>query len=612
MAVRQDGALCYANDAFAGLLGRETSGAACACAAAADIAAVETAERQEIACRRHDGSQIWLEARCEPISWDGKPAELIFVSDIPRPKVGAGEQRLRDFLDASIFGIFICQGPKIVYANRAFAAIYGYGDPEEVVALDSVAQLEAPGERRRLRDYMERRERGEAAPTIYDLEGLRKDGASVWVENRVQSISWNGRLARLIIASDITARRDARDALLKAEAQAAGSHALLVDAIEALSEGFALIGPDGRLVMTNQRFLEFYQDIAHLYVPGATFEEIACGVAESGLVPEALGREEAWIKERVLRQESLRGPFERRLGPDRWLLVDERRTSDGSIVSVCRDISDLKNAERGLQQLNEELEQRVEIRTRELTIANQAKSEFMSSMSHELRTPLNAILGFAQLLKDYSDQPLSAEQKAHLDQILDGGQHLLTLVNDVLDLSKIETGQLDISLANIDPMQALKECLALVQPLANHTQVALTISGMLPAGFLVKADMNRLKQVLLNLLSNAVKYNRDKGEVKVAATANEQGLLRIEVADTGHGIPDDRQSEVFRPFSRLGMETSKIEGTGIGLTISRQLTEGMGGKLDFTSRAGEGSTFWIELPLIDPNASPDLSRSSFQ
>jgi len=612
VAVRQDGALCYANDALAGLLGYETPGAACAGAAATDIAAVGTAEAQEISCRRHDGSQIWLEVRCEPISWGGKPAQLIFVSGIPWLKAGAGEQRIRDFFDASIFGIFICRGAKIVYANRAFAAVYGYGGPEEITALDSVAELEAPAERHRLRDYMERRARGEAAPTVYDLEGLRKDGSSIWVENRVQSISWNGRLARLIIASDISARRQAHDTLLKVEAQAAESHALLVDAIEALSEGFALIGPDGRLVMTNQRFLVLYQELAHLYVPGNTFEGIARGVAASGLVPEAVGREEEWIKERTYRHESMQGPFERRLGPDRWLLVDERRTSDGSVVSVCRDITDLKDAEEDLRQLNEELEERVEARTRELTKANRAKSEFLSSMSHELRTPLNAILGFAQLLRDYSDQPLSDEQGVHLDQILEGGQHLLTLVNDVLDLSKIETGQLDISLSLIDPMQALKECLELVRPLADNNGVSLLVSESLPAESVVSADMSRLKQVLLNLLSNAVKYNRDKGEVKVAATANERGVLRIEVADTGQGIPDDRQNEVFRPFSRLGMETSKIEGTGIGLSISRQLTEGMGGRLDFTSRAGEGSTFWIELPLTQPNDSADSICSSLQ
>ncbi|MDP6952325.1 MAG: ATP-binding protein, partial [Alphaproteobacteria bacterium] len=593
---------------FAKLLGCETASAVYGCVAAADIAEADAAAVLEFSCRRGDGEPIWIEARFEVIVWDGAPAELVFASDITQRKVvasgQAGDEQVRQFLDESIFGIFICQQDKIVYANQAFVAIYGYGSPSEVVALESVACLEMPAERRRLRDYMVRRGRGEAAPAVYDLQGLRKDGSSVWVENRVQEISWMGRPSQLVIASDITERREAIDALRKVEAQAAESHALLVDAIEALSEGFALIGPDGRLVMTNQRFLDLYQEIAHLYVPGATFEEIARGVATSGLVPEAKGREEAWIKERLYRHTSLQGPFERRLGPDRWLLVDERRASDGSIVSVCRDITDLKHAEMGLQKLNEKLEQRVEIRTRELTKANQAKSEFLSSMSHELCTPLNAILGFAQLLRDYSDQPLSEEQKLHLDQVLEGGQHLLTLVNDVLDLSKIETGQLDISLARIDPIQALRECMALVQPLAEHNGITLTVSDSLPVDSLVRADMNRLKQVLLNLLSNAVKYNREKGGVSVDAKVNEQGVLRIEVADTGPGIPPERHNEVFRPFSRLGMETSKIEGTGIGLTISRQLMESMAGKLDFTSRAGEGSTFWIELPLTDAKGGP--------
>jgi signal transduction histidine kinase len=223
-------------------------------------------------------------------------------------------------------------------------------------------------------------------------------------------------------------------------------------------------------------------------------------------------------------------------------------------------------------------------------------------MSHELRTPLNAILGFTQLLRDYPDQPLSDEQQGHIKQILDGGKHLLGLVNDVLDLARVESGRLAVSLESTDLAQAVRESLVLVQQLAEERDIAVTLDTELASAIFVNADPSRLKQVLLNVLSNAVKYNRDKGSVTVTAKTSGNGMLRISVSDTGSGIAPQKHDEVFRPFSRLGAEASKIEGTGIGLTISRQLIESMGGTLDFESTLGSGSTFWFEVPLAAPGA----------
>ena len=232
--------------------------------------------------------------------------------------------------------------------------------------------------------------------------------------------------------------------------------------------------------------------------------------------------------------------------------------------------------------------------------ANRAKSDFLSAMSHELRTPLNAILGFGQLLQEYSDQPLSDEQNTNVEQILAGGRHLLALVNEILDLSKIEAAESAISLEPVHPITSLQEALQLVQPLADERDVSLIADPAASSAPLVMADPSRLKQVLLNVLSNAVKYGRDKGAVTVAAAATDSDMLRISITDTGPGIPADQHDEVFRPFSRLGAEASDIQGTGIGLTISRQLMESMGGSLDFESTVGEGSTFWIELPIVEP------------
>ena len=255
--------------------------------------------------------------------------------------------------------------------------------------------------------------------------------------------------------------------------------------------------------------------------------------------------------------------------------------------------------------LNEELERRVEERTRQFQEASQAKSKFLSSMSHELRTPLNAILGFAQLLRDYSDEPLTEEQGAHVEQILDGGKHLLGLINEVLDLSRVEAGRLNLSLEPIDPIQFIQDSLALVQPLADERGIVIIDGTDIASGARLKADPTRLRQVFLNVLSNAVKYNRDNGTITVDTTTPKSGVLRISISDTGHGIPLEKHCEVFQPFSRLGAESSQVEGTGIGLTISRQLIETMNGKMDFVSEVGVGSTFWFELPLADLSEPPE-------
>ena len=227
--------------------------------------------------------------------------------------------------------------------------------------------------------------------------------------------------------------------------------------------------------------------------------------------------------------------------------------------------------------------------------ANQAKSEFLSSMSHELRTPMNAIIGFAQILE--FDEQLNADQQDSVHEILKGARHLLGLINEVLDLAKIESGHIALSLEAVHLSTTLDECRQLLQPLAAERGIALHIPVDTTA--MVRADKVRLKQVLLNLLSNAIKYNRPQGEVRLSLEAVEQ-RLRIVVADTGPGIAAEDMARLFQPFNRLGAEFSEVEGAGIGLVITRRLVDAMGGKVGVDSEVGKGSRFWVELPIAVP------------
>jgi CheY-like chemotaxis protein len=215
-------------------------------------------------------------------------------------------------------------------------------------------------------------------------------------------------------------------------------------------------------------------------------------------------------------------------------------------------------------------------------------------MSHELRTPLNAILGFAQLLElDH----LHDEQRDNLGHIMSGARHLLSLINEVLDIAAIEAGRLTLSLEPVPLADVVAETVSLIRPLADQRNIMVAAPDV-ACSIHVLGDRQRLKQVLLNLLSNAVKYNRDGGSVELSCAPVADDRLRVKVADTGLGIPPEALARLFVPFERVGRQ-SGIEGTGLGLPLSKRLAEAMGGNLDLTSTPGQGSTFWIELPLAE-------------
>ena len=227
--------------------------------------------------------------------------------------------------------------------------------------------------------------------------------------------------------------------------------------------------------------------------------------------------------------------------------------------------------------------------------ANLAKSDFLSSMSHELRTPLSAILGFAQLIESGSPQP-TPSQKRSIEQILKAGWYLLELINEILDLSQIESGKLPLSLEPISLNEVVRECQAMIEPQAQKSGIRMTFPRFEIPHF-VKADRTRVKQVLINLLSNAIKYNKAGGSVVVDYIESTPGRIRICVKDTGEGLSPDKLMQLFQPFNRLGKEAGVEEGTGIGLMVSKRLVELMKGEIGVESTIGVGSVFWIDLNL---------------
>lgn len=390
---------------------------------------------------------------------------------------------------------------------------------------------------------------------------------------------------------------------LEQRAQAEG---LFRQLLEGAPDAVVVVDAAGRIVFSNEQTERLFG-----YPRGALLGELI-----ELLVPDRLRQGHAALREQFLlkphprpmgsglelcgrRQDGSEFPIEISLSP--------LETRDGILVSASiRDVSAHKAAESAAQRAQEQLHSA----RAQAEAASSAKSEFLASMSHELRTPLNAVLGFAQLLQRDRKSPLSPRQLERVEHVLRGGEHLLRLIDDVLDLAKIESGRILVSLERVDVAEILSEVKATLAPLAVRSEQQVLVEPVARPGLQVMADRTRLKQVLMNYGSNAVKYGRARGNVRFSASAGDgDGRLRIAVSDDGIGIAEDKQEALFQPFQRAGQEAGPIEGTGIGLVISKRLAELMGGSVGFQSSAGQGSTFWIELAQPEPLAAPALSAS---
>ena len=370
----------------------------------------------------------------------------------------------------------------------------------------------------------------------------------------------------------------------------------LTDAIESITEGFSLYDKDDRLVLCNSTYHDLlYPGMRDVMVPGTPFEDIIRSAVGRGLIQVAEGRVDAWVDERMAQHRNPGEGHLQRRGDGRWIQIHERRTEDGGTVAVYSDITELKEREQELADLVEKLE----LARDQAEAATVAKSQFLANMSHELRTPLNAVMGFSEVLLDKVAAEGQAQFQDPLKRIHGAGAHLLKLINDILDLAKIEAGKMDLKIEPISVSQLLHEAVTTVRPMAESNNNRLSLNCPQEVGS-IRADPVRARQILLNLLSNAAKFTED-GQITVDARRSHDGSDRIVIAvsDTGIGMEADQIVQLFSEFVQLDdASTRKHGGTGLGLAISRRLCRLMGGEITVQSKPGAGSTFTIGLPAV--------------
>ena len=542
----------------------------------------------ELFGRRKDGSEFPIEISLSPLTIGGKTLVSSAIRDVSLRR--RAEQKFRALLEAAPDAMVIA-GPNgnVVLVNAQAERLFGYGRDElygQPVELLVPARFQARHVQHRKGYTQDPKTR--AMGSSQQLFGLRKDGSEFPVEISLSPIETEDGTLISSAIRDVTERR-------QTEASAALASQRLFSAVESFHGALSLYDADDRLVLCNSASRDLYAQFIPGAVIGTSYVDLIDACIEHGLFePQS---EPTGLRERLIAHHNqAQGALDVRLSSGRTLRLTSSRTLEGGIVVTGIDVSDDVEHEAELRQARAEAE-----------AASTAKSEFLSSMSHELRTPMNAILGFAQLLQRDKRSPLSPAQLEKLGYVLQGGEHLLRLIDDILDLSRIEAGRVMMSPEPVRVPDVLNELRQTLEPMAARAGIELLVEPAPTEVVEVVADRTRFAQILINFGSNAIKYGKPRGTARVRAELAADARVRVVVTDDGIGIPLDKQEKVFQPFQRAGQEAGSIEGTGIGLSITKRLAELMGGSVGFRSVPGVGSEFWVELPLherAEPKGAP--------
>ena len=531
-------------------------------------------------------TQNELEARVQQRTGELKKLNETLIEEIAERKVietalRDSDAQIRAIVENVVHGIVTIDENGIVELFNATAEkIFGY-TASEVVG-QPINMLMPEPYKSEHDGYLQRYQKTREAKIIginREVWGLRKDGSVFPLELAVNEFYIGDRRAYSGIVQDISEKKQAQWALERLTRQ----NELI---LKSVGDGIFGVNLEGQIIFYNSSALKMIR-FNEEDLEGKSLHQVLCIIPEKESSPspdyplyqvfkdgltQARDEEVFWKKDgSALLAEYICAP----------IYEDEKIV--GAVVTF-RDILRRKRSEEALVQAKEEAER-----------ANRAKSDFLSRMSHELRTPLNSILGFAQILQMDTEDRLTERQKPWVGQVRKAGDHLLELINEILDLARIESGKMTVSLDNVDVVPLLREVLILILPMSKGRNIKIVNMISIPS-LVVFADRVRLKQVLLNLLSNAVKYNIENGLISIYYRITYKGKIRISIEDSGPGFSQDKISELFEPFSRLEADNSEVQGTGIGLTITRHLIEQMRGDIYVESSPGKGSCFTLELP----------------
>ncbi len=594
------------------------------------------ANRNELVGLRKDGSEFPATAS---ISKLGAGPDQIFtvilqdLTDLKRAEqaLKENESHLRQAARTARLAHWIWDNAadRFDRCSEDLAWLFGYALDDFLVRFDSAAGILAQVHPDDRGSYGDEAKACLRAGRPYDLEFRARvaDGSYRWFREISEPVcDKEGRRTHSYgVIQDITERKRAEDAVQQSEQR-------LKDAIESLSESFSLFDADDRLVLCNSRYLSLlYPGLEDTVVPGASFESIIRAAVSRDLIADVGDDVEGWIAARMARHRDPSGSILRRRSSGHWFHIDERKTACGGIVAIYTDVTEHKRTEQALRvsegTLRDQVAQLESARSQleqqgaelirfadELMLArdqaedaNRAKTAFLTNMSHELRTPLNAIIGFSEIIKSELLGPVgSAEYRSYADDIHESGCHLLALINDILDLSKIEFGAVEVHEQRIDVTELVGSVLKLVKTRAEACDVDLQpdLGADLPC---LLADERKLKQVLANLIANAIKFSETGGRVVLKACCEADGTFAFQVVDQGIGIA---AKDIPKALSRFGQVDSNLnrkhEGTGLGLPLSKALVELHGGSFELESELGVGTRVTVRLPAerVLPSAGP--------